>query len=156
MKLTNEQSRDYVKTLFEFVHIKMNKENQLMAVQFKNLFCKYTIDEMKVGFQDILAECELPNENLSGRLPKIGRVKYILDAHKKPSYDIAPTNDGKSGVCPPNIKKVVLWGLDQVGSGDFSRKEFNKRLIKAHGEDQIKMCRELLDVEEEYIDLGII
>ncbi len=160
MKLTTEQARDYVITLFGFVRIQMptksNNENRLMAEQFKNLFMKYTIAEMKIGFQDVLHECVLPNENLSGRLPKIGRVRELLDAHKAPHYDVPNRNLGNVGTCPPNIKKTVMKGLSKVGSGDFNLKEYYIELIKSHQLDKEPMCAELNRIEDEYIELGII
>jgi len=173
LKLTTEQARDYVITLFGFVKIQMptkaNNENRLMAEQFKNLFMKYTLDEMKIGFQDVLSDCVLPNENLSGRLPKIGKVRELLDARKIPEYSFAETGEINQGSCPPTVFKCLMEamgrgdGKGNAGGGwarlapaDFNLKEYYIKLIKSHGEDQFKMCKELENIENQYIELGII
>jgi len=65
-----------VDDLFELLNIKNQKAlyNELI-----NLITKYSMDIVKSSWVDIMHECVPPNDQLSGRIPKLGRIREIFD-----------------------------------------------------------------------------
>jgi hypothetical protein len=43
------------------------------------LITDYSLDTVKAGWVDIMHECVPPNDQLSGRIPKLGRIREIFD-----------------------------------------------------------------------------
>jgi hypothetical protein len=65
-----------VNDLFEFLDIKGSRPlyNELI-----DLMKTYSSDIVKAGWTDIMHECSPPNGQLSGQIPKLGRIRAIFD-----------------------------------------------------------------------------
>ena len=77
MKKTSIQEASLrVDDLFEFLDIKGSRPlyNELIG-----LIMEYSLDTVKAGWVDIMHECVPPNDQLSGRIPKLGRIRWIFD-----------------------------------------------------------------------------
>ncbi len=165
-KITKESAQDFTGTLYSFVKIdiKSNKMQE-QAKQWEKLFLRYSAETVKIGFELLKEECELPTDKFSGRLPKIATARKIFyDCQPKYSHE-KQTDRIKQGSCPPNIFSCVMNALSgkgwtsgtwqRLGPPDFNLKEFYIKLIEAHKKDQLSMCPELVRIESDYIDLGV-
>ncbi len=76
-KISTQEASLRVDDLFEFLNIKNQRSlyNELI-----NLITKYSLDTIKAGWVDIMHECSTPNGQLSGQIPKLGRIRAILDS----------------------------------------------------------------------------
>ena len=77
MKKTSIQEASLrVDDLFEFLDIKGSRPlyNELIG-----LIMEYSLDTVKAGWVDIMHECSPPNGQLSGQIPKLGRIRWIFD-----------------------------------------------------------------------------
>jgi len=77
MKKTSTQEASLrVDDLFEFLDIKGSRPlyNELIG-----LIMEYSLDTVKAGWVDIMHECSPPNGQLSGQIPKLGRIRGIFD-----------------------------------------------------------------------------
>jgi hypothetical protein len=77
MKKTSIQEASLrVDDLFEFLDIKGSRPlyNELIG-----LIMEYSLDTVKAGWVDIMHECSPPNGQLSGQIPKLGRIRGIFD-----------------------------------------------------------------------------
>jgi hypothetical protein len=77
MKKTSIQEASLrVDDLFEFLDIKGTRPlyNELIG-----LIMEYSLDTVKAGWVDIMHECSPPNGQLSGQIPKLGRIRWIFD-----------------------------------------------------------------------------
>lgn len=77
MKKTSTQEASLrVDDLFEFLDIKGLRPlyNELIG-----LITEYSLDTVKAGWVDIMHECSPPNGQLSGQIPKLGRIRAIFD-----------------------------------------------------------------------------
>ena len=80
MKKTSIQEASLrVDDLFEFLDIKGTRPlyNELIG-----LITDYSLDTVKAGWVDIMHECTPPNDQLSGQIPKLGRIRAIFDRNQ--------------------------------------------------------------------------
>ena len=80
MKKTSiQEASSRVDDLFEFLDIKGTRPlyNELIG-----LITDYSLDTVKAGWVDIMHECTPPNDQLSGRIPKLGRIREIFDRNQ--------------------------------------------------------------------------
>ena len=80
MKKTSIQEASLrVDDLFEFLDIKAPRPlyNELIG-----LITDYSLDTVKAGWVDIMHECTPPNDQLSGQIPKLGRIRAIFDRNQ--------------------------------------------------------------------------
>ena len=96
-KCTSQEASFYINDLFKTLEIKGN--NQLLFNQFCSVLMKYSLETIKKSWTEIFNNCDLPNGQLVGRLPKMQIIDRILfnnrmDAvnteHKKTKKDIVP------------------------------------------------------------------
>jgi len=75
-KISTQEASLRVDDLFEFLDIKGSRPlyNELIG-----LITEYTLDTVKAGWVDIMHECSPPNGQLSGQIPKLGRIRSIFD-----------------------------------------------------------------------------
>ena len=76
-KISTQEASLRVDDLFEFLAIKGSRPlyNELIG-----LVEEYSLDTVKDGWVDIMHECSTPNGQLSGQIPKLGRIRAILDS----------------------------------------------------------------------------
>lgn len=76
-KISTQEASSRVDDLFEFLAIKGSRPlyNELIG-----LVEEYSLDTIKAGWVDIMHECSTPNGQLSGQIPKLGRIRAILDS----------------------------------------------------------------------------
>ena len=77
MKKTSiQEASSRVDDLFDFLDIKGTRPlyNELIG-----LITDYSLDTVKAGWVDIMHECSPPNGQLSGQIPKLGRIRWIFD-----------------------------------------------------------------------------
>tara|TARA_R110000822_G_scaffold190629_1_gene329393 strand:+ start:1137 stop:1580 length:444 start_codon:yes stop_codon:yes gene_type:complete len=95
-KISTQEASLRVDDLFEFLDIKGSRPlyNELIG-----LITEYSLDTVKAGWVDIMHECSPPNGQLSGQIPKLGRIRGIFDKKQtviNQVYDPVeplPTND---------------------------------------------------------------
>ena len=75
-KMSIQEASFKVNDLFEFLDIKGSRPlyNELI-----DLMKTYSSDIVKAGWTEIMHECVPPNDQLSGRIPKLGRIREIFD-----------------------------------------------------------------------------
>ncbi len=75
-KISTQEASSRVDDLFEFLAIKGSRPlyNELIG-----LIEEYSSDTVKAGWVDIMHECTTPNGQLSGKIPKLGRIRAIFD-----------------------------------------------------------------------------
>ena len=75
-KCSSQDASFYVNDLFETLDIKGN--NQLLFNQLCSLLMKHSLETVKKSWKEIVFSCELPNGQMSGRLPKMQIIERIL------------------------------------------------------------------------------
>ena len=167
-KLTDKQASEFVSVLYDFVRINAAKY-KLQVAQWKLLFMSYSLQTVNKAMELILDECTQPTDKFSGQLPKLGIARRFLgECAPKYQFDDYSGNINQ-GSCPPNVFKCVMKGLGRgdgkgttsgvwrrIGPKDFDLKEYYIELINSHRVDNLKMCRELDQIENQYIELGAI
>ena len=75
-KCTSAIAEHYVNDLFEFLEIK--GENQKLFNEFCSLLIRYPENIIKESWKEIVFNCDLPNGQLAGTMPKLQVVDRIL------------------------------------------------------------------------------
>ena len=75
-KMSIQEASFKVDDLFEFLDIQGSRPlyNELI-----DLMKTYSSDTVKAGWTEIMHECSPPNGQLSGQIPKLGRIRGIFD-----------------------------------------------------------------------------
>lgn len=125
-KCSSQQAEFYINDLFETLEIKGS--NQLLFNQFCSVLMKYSEETIKKSWTEIFNACDLPNGQLSGRLPKMQLIENILTNNRveeftKTHNEIKKQEPTQSGL----INKLWEWGLE-LRDGKITRQELDKRI----------------------------
>tara|TARA_R100000231_G_scaffold127762_1_gene98646 strand:+ start:194 stop:607 length:414 start_codon:yes stop_codon:yes gene_type:complete len=109
-KCSSQQAEFYVNDLYEMLEIKGN--NQSMFNEFCQLLMKFSFDTVKKSWKDIVFMCDLPNGQMSGRLPKMKEIYNVLMSNRiekqNHQHDVRKKQEQPTGL----VNKLWEWGLD--------------------------------------------
>lgn len=125
-KCSSQEAEFYINDLFETLEIKGN--NQLLFNQLCKVFMKYSSNTIKKSWSEIFNACDLPNGQLSGRLPKMQIVENILmnnriETFTKEHNKIKSEEPVQIGL----VNKLWDWGL-QLRDGKITKQELDKKI----------------------------
>lgn len=126
-----ETAEKYVNDLFQFVEIA--SQNNLLFKELVELLMKYSEDVIKSSWKEVVYACQPANGMVSGQLPKIGRIKYILD-----NKNLSTSNNDykhykaleKEDV-PQNIKQNLTLAVKykkMLSAGEISENEYHTKI----------------------------
>jgi hypothetical protein len=124
-KCSSQDASFYVNDLFETLDIKGN--NQLLFNQLCSLLMKHSLETVKKSWKEIVFSCELPNGQMSGRLPKMQIIERILFnniyAESIKEHDAIKKEEVPKGL----INNLWKWGI-QLRDGEITEKELEQKI----------------------------
>ena len=124
-KCTSQEASFYINDLLETLEIKGN--NQSLFNELCGLLMRHSLETIKKSWKDIVFACDLPNGQLSGRLPKLQIIESIL-FNNRMEKTREKHEETKKQISPPGvIMKLWDWGLE-YHEGKITKNELEKRI----------------------------
>ncbi len=121
-KCTSAIAEHYVNDLFEFLEIK--GENQKLFNEFCSLLIRYPENIIKESWKEIVFNCDLPNGQLAGTMPKLQVVDRILRSKNVNRFEEEHYKHKKEILNQGTF--IKLWDIGkQFATGKITEDELN-------------------------------